>query len=364
MRVAFLMEQHLGHRTFYQNLRRFVSVDRRIEPRWVEVSYYQPGGRLERSPLLPAGLKGTLRGIQQAREGLAAFPVDAAFTNSQVPAAFLLDRMKSLPCIVSTDITPLQYDAMAEPYHHRPDRPGLVRAVKHRLNRLVFQRAALVVAWSDWVRRSLIADYGVADDHIRVIPPGIDLEIWSPDAATDCDAQFGGANRPVRILFVGGDFVRKGGDVLLNAFRALGQTQVELHLVTREMVPHIAGMHIYHGMQLNSPELIQLYRQSDLFVLPSLAEAFGIAAIEALACGLPVIASRVGGLVDVVEDGVNGWLVPAGDAQALAQTIQQTIAARSTWPALRRQARRMAEQRFDARRNAERCVALLLECAR
>lgn len=357
LRATFLMEQHIGHRTFYQNLRRFASVDPRIQAQWVEVSYHQPDGALERSRLVPARLKGTLRGIQQTRSGLAASPAKVAFFNTQVPSVFVLDRLKALPCVVCTDITPLQYDGLAQAYGHQPDTNRLLKAFKHSANRAVFQRAAAVVGWSSWVRDSLLSDYGVPQEKIHVIPPGIDLETWSPDPAYQSDQE------RARILFVGGDFTRKGGPTLLEAFRRLDPAAAELHVVTREEVPPTPGVTVYHGMTPNSPELIRLYRRCDLFALPTQAEAFGIAAIEALACGLPVIASHVGGLADVVEDGFNGRLVAPGDSQALAQALQEFTKARAAWPEMRLRARTAAEQRFDARKNAARIVSLLLACA-
>ena len=76
MRVAFLMEQHIGHRTFYLNLRRHISIDPRLDSRWVEISYYQDNGGIEKSPIIPASLKGDLRGFLQTRQGLKKFPAD------------------------------------------------------------------------------------------------------------------------------------------------------------------------------------------------------------------------------------------------------------------------------------------------
>jgi glycosyltransferase involved in cell wall biosynthesis len=106
-------------------------------------------------------------------------------------------------------------------------------------------------------------------------------------------------------------------------------------------------------MQPNSERLLDLYRQSDLFVLPSLAECFGIATIEAMASGLPVIASDVGGTADIIEPARNGFIVPGNDGRALAQAIAAIL----DDPALRlrmgRQSRQLAEQRFDLRRNAQ-----------
>ncbi|MCX6054727.1 MAG: glycosyltransferase family 4 protein [Chloroflexi bacterium] len=358
MRVAFVMEQHIGHRTFYQNLRHYVSIDRRIDPRWIEVSYFLEGGRFERSKWIPASLKGPLRGFQQSRSGLRSYPYDAAFFNTQVPAVFAMDMTSKIPCIISTDITPIQYDLISELYGQKAVHQGIIQKLKYQVNRKVFHRAAHMVAWSSWVRDSLLTDYGLSEDKVSVIPPGIDLEAWRPG-----ERFLQPPTGPIKILFVGGDFKRKGGNILLEAYRMLDPSKVELHLVTQEPVPHVPGIHIYHGLKPNSSELIRLYRECHLFVLPTLAEAFGIAAIEALSSGLPVIASRVGGLVDIIDEGKNGFLVPAGDAGVLAETIRKVISRTKDWPDLCKNARKSAEERFDARKNADRCISLILEFA-
>jgi len=192
LRAAFVMEQHVGHRTFTQNLRRFAGVDARLEAHWVEITYWEAGHAWERLPL-PASLKGPLRGAWQVRRGLASFPWEVAFFNTQAPAVFASDWLGRRPCVISTDITPLQYDRFAanrllgsgDPnrpgYAHRPDRIAPLRRFKYAVNRRVFQRAAHVVAWSNWVCRSLQSDYGVRPENISVIPPGVDLTLWTPD---------------------------------------------------------------------------------------------------------------------------------------------------------------------------------------
>ncbi len=362
------MEQHIGHRTFYQNVRRYVSRDPQLAARWVEVSYWEPGRAWERLPLLPEKLKGTLRGCHQVRRGLASAPCEAVFFNTQVPAVFALDWLRRRPCVVSTDITPIQYDTLADFYGHRPDRPGLLRWLKHRVNRAVFHRAARVVAWSNWVRRSLEADYGVPAERIAVVPPGVDLELWTPSSPSH-PLPPRGEQGGMRILFVGGDFARKGGPALLEAYHVLRQQAslpleregVELYLVTRERVSHEPGVHVYHGLKPNSPELRRLYRESDVFVLPTRGEAFGIAAVEASASGLPVIATSVGGLPDVVADGETGFLVPPDDPGAVAMALERLLNDPAKRQEMGRAARRRAEAHFDAQTNAAQLVALLQE---
>jgi glycosyltransferase involved in cell wall biosynthesis len=353
IRVLFILEQHLGHRTYAENLRFGFARQPQVQAQWAEITYYQAGGLIERLPL-PKTVRGILRGRQQVRQALRQAEYDVALFNTQAPAAIAGGIVQRRPYLIATDITPRQYDEMASFYHHRADRPGIESSVKHWLNRRLFQRAAWVLPWSHWVRDSLIREYGVPPDRIEVIPPGIDLSRWQPAR----DRMPG----PFRVLFVGGDFYRKGGSTLLAAIRQL-PIPIEVHLVTRSPIEPTAGVYVYRDLTPNSPRLIELYRQADVFVFPTQAEAFGIAALEAIACGVPVIATPVGGLPDIVRDGVNGFLVPPNDPTALATRLCLLGEQPDTRWQMAQAARHHAERYFDAVQNAARVAKLLAQAA-
>lgn len=352
LQAAFVMEQHIGHYTYYQNLRRAIENTPTIKPRWVEVTYKVPGSFIERLPL-PRKLRGSLTGRAQVRQGLYG-GCQVAFFNTQVPASLAFDSIRRQPYIISTDITPIQYDEMGEQYGHQVEPVGLVRGLKHRLNADLFQHAARVLPWSSWVAQSLIKDYGVATERIEVIAPGVDLDYWQPGKLAHPEG-------PCRVLFVGGDLFRKGGQTLLDAFHQLPPGCAELILVTRTPFPSEPGVTVYNHLGPNTPELLALYQSSDVFVLPSCAEAFGIAAVEASAAGLPVLASRVGGLQDIVLNDETGYLVQPGDARALAEYLSRLCVN----PALRQRmgqaSRERAQNCFDARKNAARIIEILFE---
>jgi glycosyltransferase involved in cell wall biosynthesis len=196
----------------------------------------------------------------------------------------------------------------------------------------------------------------VNPEKIEILPPGVDLDLWKPDESQRSSLP--------RILFVGGDFYRKGGEVLLEAFRSLRPGEAELVLVTRSQVPEMQGVRVYNHLQPNSPELIQLYQSCDIFVLPTQAEAFGIAAVEACAAGLPVIATRVGGLSDIVLDGETGYLVVAQNSGALANRLNELIDNASRRRAFGERSRRHASKHFDAHKNAARMLEILVEIVR
>lgn len=354
-RVTFVMEQHIGHQTYYENLRRAVEQDGRIQARWAPVTYTGASQLLDYIPWLPGGMRGSLQGMLQVRRALGADRYDVAFFNTQVPAALASQQVRRRPYLLATDITPLQYDRMSHLYGHKADQGGPLASYKHRVNVALFRGATRVLPWSSWVRDSLVEDYGVSPTKIDVVPPGVDLQLWTPGPR-----QGGGS---LKILFVGGDLYRKGGETLLKAFRTMPRGAAELHLVTRTQITPEEGVRTYYGMRPNSPELIALYQSADVFVLPTEAEAFGIAAIEASAAGLAIVATGVGGLTDIVADGESGFLIAPGDTSALRERLVRLSSDLGLRERMGRAARARAESRFDAQCNAARVIQHLHSAA-
>jgi glycosyltransferase involved in cell wall biosynthesis len=351
VRAIFLMEQHIGHKTYYENLRHFAEQEQDLECIWVPITYAGSSRLLDAAPGLSKHVRGSLHGALQVRRALDVNTYDIAFFNTQVPAMMAAGQVQRQPYVIATDITPIQYDQMAHLYNHQPDQAGVIANFKHNINVEIMRGATYILPWSSWTRDSLIRDYGVDPRRIEVIAPGVDLNQWKPYTRSGIS--------PLRILFVGGDLYRKGGETLLEAFRALPQGTAELHIVTRTNIPPEPGVHTYYNMRPNSAELITLYRTSDVFVLASAAEAFGIAAAEACAVGLTVIATAVGGLIDLVEDGRSGYVIPVGDTNTLRDRLQRLISNPMLRVQMGRASRKRAERFFDAKANASRIINLL-----
>ncbi len=348
--VAFAMERHLGHRTYYENLRGHVDTTI-VDPRWIHVDYdtHVALGRLG----VPQSVVTAWSAHRITKTGLRRARADVHVFNTQVPAVLGGRTARSRPYIVITDVTPLQYDRVAEGYGHTPDTSGLLGRLKHRANLRMFRTAAHCVGWSTWVRDSLVDEYGVAPERAVVIPPGVDTQCWAPGPAPHSSMA------PFRILFVGGDFERKGGADVLAAIREL--PGVELTVVTKSDVPSDGRVRVVRDMVPNDPRLVQLYRESHAFVLPTRAETFGIAAVEAAATGVPVVASNLGGLRDIVVDGVTGLRVHPGVVSELVGALASLRDDPDRRAAMARAAREHALERFDARTNASRLVRLALD---
>jgi glycosyltransferase involved in cell wall biosynthesis len=346
------MEQVLGHVTHYRTLRGVLDRAEQLDAHWVEVTY-AGNGRLEHCTALPPSVRGTLRGFLQVRDGLRGRRFDALLFHTQKPAVFQWDYLARVPTVLSLDVTPAQYDRLGQYYDHTPDGDTPVARVKHWINRRTFALARQIVVWSSWVRNSLAHEYGVPENKVRVIPPGVDLDLWTaPPSRRERTGL-------PRVLFVGGDFARKGGSLLLDWFCAQGSGRCELDIVTRDPVPAAPGVRVHHDIVGNSPEARRLFHDADIFVLPSLGECFGIASVEAMAAGLPVVATRVGGAADIVADGETGFLIEPNSPSALSHALDTLLGAASLRAQMGARARSRVEHSFDARKNAAALIACL-----
>lgn len=353
-RFCFFAERQVGIGSAAGAIEPYLKTRRGVT--WTDVTYSKSNGLVERLPL-PGRARGTLRGYLQTGETLRSGSFDALFFLTHNPAVFRQREMSRTPTLLWTDVTPALLDQQAESYDHPVDKLPALARVKRALVRRTFERAALCVGWSEWARKSFSADYGVPESKTAVVPPGIDLSLWQRTEKKPT------AGLP-RLLFVGGNFARKGGDLLLAAFRERLQGRCELDLVTRDPVEPTPGVRVHHGLNAKSPELMALYRAADVFVLPTLGDCFSIASLEAMAMSLPVVVSRVGGISDIIEHGSSGYLIEPKDMHSTLGAIEALLEDPARRIQLGQRGRELVEQRFDAKLTAERLLGLLHDIAR
>lgn len=222
-------------------------------------------------------------------------------------------------------------------------RRGASRVVTRRMDyrprprayaRLLYNRCVdRVVAISGAIRDVLIAT-GVRAERISVIYSGVDVSrfVVGEDVRAAMRAEWHAPPDELVVLAVGGLVERKGHGVLVAAAARMRMRAAGLRLrfviigegplrgsleravsdARLEEVVHFAG---------RRTDIPRLLAGADVVALPSLHEGLGVAALEGMAAGRPVVASRVGGLAEAVLDGETGWLVPPGDAQALAERL-------------------------------------------
>ena len=275
-----------------------------------------------------------------------------------IPSVFYNNAgwLKRQPYLITLDSTPEQLWSFGPLYDRHPSRLPFAETLKWRARMRQYREAAAIFPWSHWAANSLVDGYGVDPARLHVMPPGVDLARWTvperPEAGTD--------GEPVRVLFVGGDFIRKGGDLLLAWADQTKLTGWELHIVTRDAVStQNSNVHVHHGLTPNSPQLRKLYAEASIFALPTRGDCYSLASIEAMAAGLPVVLSEVGGTGDVILDGKTGFLIRPGDGPALSERLDQLVSEPAARQRMGRAARHDAETRYDARKNILRTVALM-----
>jgi D-inositol-3-phosphate glycosyltransferase len=198
-----------------------------------------------------------------------------------------------------------------------------------------------IVAANVVERAELLRDYGAHASRIATIPCGVDTDLFTPGDRAEARRRLGLDDRPV-LLWVGRIAPIKGLDTLLDTVARLREAGRDMRLLVvggeadeptngheTSLRRRIAALGLGESVRFVGPQpqsvLPLYYAAADVTVLPSYYESFGMVALEAMACGSPVIASRVGGLVTTVRDGVTGFLVPDGDVEALAERIETLV---------------------------------------
>ncbi len=248
--------------------------------------------------LLPLALRGDWAG-------------PARLVHSGSRAGFAL-RARGRPLVVTV------HHLVADPSYRPYTRPA--QRLFHRLERLYdglsIARADAVVGVSAYTRERVVEIYGRSDVH--VVYNGIDTELFRPQAGDRP------AGRPFRLLFVGNRTRRKGADLLgpllvrlgpgYELWYSGGQRQDEVPMP-------VQGTRALG--RLSREELARAYNACHALVFPSRLEGFGLAVAEAMASGLPVVASRCSSLPELVVDGQGGFLCPVDDVAALAAAVRR-----------------------------------------
>jgi glycosyltransferase involved in cell wall biosynthesis len=221
---------------------------------------------------------------------------------------------------------------IAEEMQHEGGRTRMLFELLSRLEGYNARHANAVLTTSEYCRTAIQRHYGVPTSQVRLVPEGVDLARWRALAAR-VPHQSDGAT----ILCVARQYPRKHVSDLLRALpsvrRAVPQARAVIagdgpeHARLRALAAEL-GLNdaVSFTGALPDQELELLYRQADIFCLPSVQEGFGIVFLEAMACGLPVVATLAAAIPEVVPDRRAGLLVPPGDIAALAHALIELLA--------------------------------------
>jgi glycosyltransferase involved in cell wall biosynthesis len=195
---------------------------------------------------------------------------------------------------------------------------------------------------SSFTKRTLV-EHGTQPDAIRVIPYGVDSTRFLPAPHLRSSQ-----HSPLRLLFVGRINQRKGIKYLLEALRLIDSSQVELTVCGRV----VDGLELFRSCSsqvqvrssVSAKELVAAYQSADLFVFPSVAEGFGQVLLESLSCGLPILSTTHTAAPDLIEHGIQGFIVEPRRPDLIAERIEWALAHRAELAEMGHAARLRAEQ--------------------
>jgi glycosyltransferase involved in cell wall biosynthesis len=191
----------------------------------------------------------------------------------------------------------------------------------------IWKKAERLVAVSHGLRE--MAQRTLPGRPIGVVHNGIDTDIFKPVPNHNDHS-----NGSVRLLCVSRLIERKGLDYLFQAMAEMNDPRIRVDIVgtgssEQRLKSKVRGLgletQVHFWGYKTAFELVDLYNQADIFILPSLSEGLAMVLLEAMSCGLPIIATNVGGIPEVVADGENGILIPPGKVNAIIQAIHRLV---------------------------------------
>ena len=363
-RVLFLSMYHLGWKTWTRYLERYTPRCPGLEA--VHVRVVQPFWmKLANRPLPRSGGQALLSPARAWRwhvrrrfaRRVLTREFDAVFVNSQILAPGLIEpcRRSGTRLMVCTDVTGPAHvrDLLGEPDAGRD----------WSEERAIFAACSLAVPMSTWIEESLVNDFGVPRGKIAVVPPVIDVAAARRRGGAAPLAVPSGALP--RILFCGNDWRRKGGDRLVRWHQEHWADRAELHIVSADAdVPPGLRNVVNHGAVPNERLLRDILPAADLFCLPTTRDMSPFAVTEAQAFGLPTVASRIGGMANLVLDGRTGYLVPPQDDAGFVAAVSRLLADVDLLATMGRAATEHARVHLDAAAVLPRLLARVVEAAR
>ncbi|MSR37174.1 MAG: N-acetyl-alpha-D-glucosaminyl L-malate synthase BshA [Gemmatimonadetes bacterium] len=225
----------------------------------------------------------------------------------------------------------------------------------HSITRFSILRSQGVTAVSEFLREETVRGFGVPRERIKVIPNFIDTTRYRRGREPCHRTTLAPSGEKIVMHVSNFRPVKRVTDVIEVFARLLRSVRARLILVgdgperpramERAEELGVESNVLFLGKNSSVDELLSC---CDLFLLPSESESFGLAALEAMACGSPVVASRIGGLPEVVTEGESGYLLPVGDVEGMAAAAVAILSDGATWRRMSAAARETAVSRFES----------------
>jgi glycosyltransferase involved in cell wall biosynthesis len=234
--------------------------------------------------------------------------------------------------------------------------PSIDKLYKKGLKKLN-EAECIHIGMSQWYLDSLVEDYGVPPESTRLIPFGLDTEVWK----NENEKKDGGEG--LDILCVGAPFHMKGGPLLQQVSEMKEFDKCTWHFVAYDAnFESDDKRRYYNNITADTPELLDIYRKCDVMVLATVADCSPNVAIEAAAMGMPVIITDIGATGEIVEDGVSGMLVKAPPSrEEIAEKLLLYINDRQMLKEHSAAARNIALEKFDINKHLQRVKKLIAE---
>lgn len=301
----------------------------------------------------------------QVTQKLAGLDYDVLLTNDFAVAAFTRTER---PIVLYTDaMITTDYSEKRLPHSRLAKLTPIGLAMSRYTIRRGLRQSRLAVFPAAWSADAATA-YSKGQTKIQILPFGANLEDPGPALAAQRSFANIVAKGRLDLLFVGKDWARKGGDIAVETVVELNRRGITAHLhVVGSQPPQPVDqnlIHLYGVLDKSRPDelrqLENLYRISDLFILPSQSEGYVIVVLEAAAYGLPTLAYKALGVKDAVVDGGSGVLLPLGQpATSFADVIETWFADYQLYERLVQGARRHYEQSASWEQCAEKLVEMI-----
>jgi glycosyltransferase involved in cell wall biosynthesis len=194
------------------------------------------------------------------------------------------------------------------------------------------------IAWSQTAKHRAIKQFNYSPEKIHVLPPFIKSRPGNAKRA----------GRNITFGFVGNDFERKGGTLLLRAFKILAERYADLYLKIVSSHKMEGGRNIeYHGLKTRDELFSSFYPECDIFVLPTTADFFGMSILEAMSFGIPIITTDVYAMKEIIDDGKDGFLIPPGNLDALVAKMGILVENKDLRQKMGEEAKNKISERFN-----------------